>query len=58
MHYHDEAHITKTLQKPIVHAVPEGTFYRWLKSKQKLGGQHKIPKLSHERKHIEEILAL
>ena len=29
----------------------------WLKSKGKLGGQHKIPRLSNTRKHIEEMLA-
>jgi hypothetical protein len=46
------------LQKPFIRSVPEGTFYAWLKSKQKLGGQHKIPRLSNERKFVEEILAL
>jgi hypothetical protein len=34
-----------------------GTFDAWLKSKGKLGGQHKIPRLSNDRKLIEEILA-
>lgn len=36
----------------------EGTFYEWLKGKGKLGGQHKIPRLSNDRKFIEELLAL
>jgi hypothetical protein len=36
----------------------EGTFYEWLKQKGKLGGQHKIPRLSNDRKQIEELLAL
>jgi len=43
------------LKKPIVKSVPKGTFYRWLDSKNKLGGQHKVPRLSNERKYIEEI---
>ena len=35
-----------------------GTFYSWLKGKQKLGGQHKIPKLCNDRKIIEEIIEI
>jgi hypothetical protein len=46
------------LQAPVVRNVPQGTFYNWLKSKEKLGGQHKVPRLSNERKYVEEILAL
>ena len=34
------------------------TFYKWLKRKQKLGGQHKIPKLCNDRKIIEEIIKI
>ncbi len=33
-------------------------FYDWLKSKGKLGGQHKIPRLSNTRSYIEELLLL
>lgn len=46
------------LKQPIVRSLPENTFYRWFESKNKLGGQHKVPRLSNERKHLEEILAL
>ena len=35
-----------------------GLFYDWLDSKGKLGGQHKIPRLSSTRKYIEELLAM
>ena len=42
---------------PKVKILPIGTFNNWLKSKQQVGGQHKIPRLSNERKIIEEILA-
>jgi hypothetical protein len=46
------------LQLPILHALKKGTFKEWLRSKDKLGGQHKIPRLSNERTVIEEILSL
>ncbi len=34
----------------------KGLFDDWLKSKGKLGGQHKVPRLANTRKHIEEIM--
>jgi hypothetical protein len=34
----------------------KGTFEAWLKSKGKLGGQHKVPRLSNERTYVEEIV--
>lgn len=43
------------LEMPKVISVPDGTFYEWLKQKEKLGGQHKVPRLSNNRKIIEEI---
>ncbi len=46
------------LRMPIVRALPNGTFNEWLRSKGKLGGQHKVPRLSNERKILEEIVAL
>lgn len=46
------------LRKPLVHALEKETFNKWLKSKGKLGGQHKVPRLSNERKMIEEILSI
>ncbi|NDW12067.1 hypothetical protein D0T50_04085 [Bacteroides sp. 214] len=36
----------------------EGLFHDWLKEKGKLGGQHKVPRLSNDRSHIEEMLTL
>lgn len=41
----------------IVEARP-GLFDDWLKSKGKLGGQHKVPRLSNTRQHIDEILSM
>lgn len=47
-----------TLQSlQLIEARP-GLFNDWLASKGKLGGQHKVPRLSNTRKHIDEILAL
>lgn len=46
------------LRKPVLHALQKGVFTSWLKSKGKLGGQHKVPRLSNERKYLEEILAM
>ncbi len=41
----------------IVKARP-GLFEDWLRSKGRLGGQHKVPRLANNRKHIEEILQM
>lgn len=47
-----------TLQPLEIIVAREGVFYEWLKQKGKLGGQHKIPRLSNERTHIEELFAI
>jgi hypothetical protein len=47
-----------TLNAPKVHAARENLFYDWLKTNGKLGGQHKIPRLSNSRDFIEELLKL
>ena len=46
------------LVKPIIQSVPKGTFHNWLKSKNKLGGQNKVPRLSNTREYIEELYKL
>ncbi|MBI4930685.1 MAG: GH3 auxin-responsive promoter family protein [Bacteroidetes bacterium] len=46
------------LRLPIVRQMKEGTFYNWLKEKNKLGGQNKIPRLSNERKYVDEIISM
>jgi hypothetical protein len=40
---------------PQITAVKKDCFHEWLKRKGKLGGQHKIPRLSNERKFLEEL---
>jgi hypothetical protein len=44
------------LGMPIVRPLDKGTFYNWMKSRGKLGGQHKVPRLSNERKFVDEIM--
>ncbi len=46
------------LRQPIVHALADGTFMNWMRHKNKLGGQHKVPRLSNDRQFVEEILEL
>ena len=43
------------LDSPVIVNVKTGTFDAWLNGKGKLGGQNKIPRLSNDRKIIEEI---
>jgi hypothetical protein len=43
---------------PAFHVLNPGTFYAWLKNKGKLGGQHKIPRLSNTREYVEELLKI
>ena len=47
-----------TLQPLELIVARQGLFNDWLKSKGKLGGQHKVPRLSNSREHIEELLKL
>ncbi|NJN26894.1 MAG: GH3 auxin-responsive promoter family protein [Cyclobacteriaceae bacterium] len=56
--YEAKRYKSMALEAPVVHFAPEGTFHRWLKSKGKLGGQHKVPRLSNSREILEDILPL
>jgi hypothetical protein len=56
--YEAKRHKNIALRLPIIHKLPAGTFTAWLRSKGKLGGQHKVPRLSNERVMLEEILTL
>ncbi|MFD1292226.1 GH3 auxin-responsive promoter family protein [Lutibacter holmesii] len=47
-----------TLAMPKINIASKGLFHNWLKQKGKLGGQHKVPRLSNSRKHLEELLEL
>jgi hypothetical protein len=56
--YEAKRHKDIALRMPVVHRLKKGAFNEWLRGKGKLGGQHKVPRLSNERKFLEEILAL
>jgi len=45
-----------SLQFPKIHVARENVFDDWLRSKEKLGGQHKVPRLSNTRSFFEEIM--
>ena len=47
-----------TLNLPLVHIARKNLFYDWLKANNKLGGQHKIPRLSNKRDYLEELLRM
>jgi hypothetical protein len=44
-----------TLERPRLIMAPKGTFYRWMKSRNKVGGQNKIPRLSNDRQYLDEL---
>jgi len=44
------------LTLPKVHQAPKGTFYQWMNDRGKLGGQHKVPRLSNTREYLDDIL--
>jgi hypothetical protein len=56
--YEAKRHKSIALGMPVIHSIKKGVFNEWLRSKGKLGGQHKVPRLSNEREFIEEILIL
>ncbi len=51
--YHD-----MVLRPLIIKPAPKGTFYKWLKMKGKLGGQHKVPRLKNDRELLDELLQI
>lgn len=54
--YEAKRHKDIALRMPLIHQMPRGGFNAWLKSKGKLGGQHKVPRLCNDRKYLEEVL--
>ncbi|HEV7333485.1 MAG TPA: GH3 auxin-responsive promoter family protein [Flavisolibacter sp.] len=55
--YEAKRHKDIALRMPEVTVIPTGSFAAWLSSKGKLGGQHKVPRLSNDRSVLEEIKA-
>ena len=56
--YEAKRHKNMTLAFPDVIVAKKGVFYKWLKNKNKLGGQNKIPRLANHREYIDELLKL
>lgn len=56
--YEAKRHKDIALRMPVLRMLPKGSFASWLRSKGKLGGQHKVPRLSNERTIVEEILSM
>jgi len=46
------------LKEPLVKVMPVKTFYNWMKKREKLGGQNKVPRLSNNREYVDELLKM
>jgi hypothetical protein len=53
--YEAKRYNNMTLNELTINVARENLFYDWLKKKDKLGGQHKIPRLSNQRDYLEEL---
>jgi hypothetical protein len=38
--------------------LPDGTFRRWLDKKGRIGSQAKVPRLTNDRRHVDDILQM
>ena len=56
--YEAKRYKDRTMQRLEIVVARENLFSDWLKSKGKLGGQHKVPRLSNSRRYIEELLEM
>jgi hypothetical protein len=56
--YDAKRYMNLALQPPKITIAPKDIFNEWLKAKGKLGGQHKVPRLSNDHKIMDELLAL
>ena len=56
--YEAKRYNNMTLNPLVLNIAREQLFYDWLKQQDKLGGQHKIPRLSNERLYLESLLSL
>ena len=56
--YEAKRHNNMTLNPLVINLARPQLFYDWLKERDKLGGQHKIPRLSNQREYLEQLKAL
>ncbi|PKM91581.1 hypothetical protein CVU82_02305 [Candidatus Falkowbacteria bacterium HGW-Falkowbacteria-1] len=54
--YEAKRYMNMILSLPKINIARKNLFYDWLKSKGKLGGQNKVPRLSNSRDYLEELL--
>src|SRR5699024_476010 len=56
--YQAKRHNHMTFNKLKINLAERDLFYTWSKQNDKLGGQHKIPRLSNNREYLEELMEL
>jgi hypothetical protein len=56
--YEAKRYLNITLEMPKVTIAQKGLFYNWLKHNKKLGGQHKIVRLSNDREFMDDLLKI
>jgi len=56
--YEAKRYNNMTLNIPKIHQARKNLFYDWLKKQNKVGGQHKVPRLSNSRTYLEELLKM
>ncbi len=56
--YEAKRHNNMTLNPLVINVARENLFYDWLKEQDKLGGQHKIPRLSNKRDYLDQLKKL
>ena len=56
--YEAKRHKNKTMQRLEITVARKNLFNDWLKGKGKLGGQHKVPRLSNSRQYVDELLSM
>lgn len=47
---------SSTLQELKIESLREGTFYKWMEKRGKLGGQNKVPRLWRDKTYLEQLL--
>ncbi len=56
--YEAKRYNNMTLNPLVINVARKNLFYDWLKDNSKLGGQHKIPRLSNQRDYLEQLKEL
>ena len=56
--YEAKRYNNMTLNMPKIHQARKDLFYDWLKKHNRVGGQHKVPRLSNSRQYLEELLEM